>query len=63
MSDTKKTPAKKASKENAPDLTPQAVESAFWDYVLEHGKKPASVYSLCKKMEIEEKAFYQVYPA
>lgn len=35
--------------------------SVFMEHILQHGKKPASVYKFCKESNIEEKDFYQQY--
>jgi hypothetical protein len=33
--------------------------NCYWDYYLEEGKRPASVYKFCKHLSIEEVEFYQ----
>lgn len=42
------------SKEDSKDK----IIKAYMEHVLEHGKAPSSVYAFAKKLEIEEKAFY-----
>ena len=39
----------------------RTIEGAYWDYLLEEGKQPASVYSFCKKLGIEEREFYEEF--
>ncbi len=59
MSATKKKAAtKKVEKVKTPEITREFLENAYWEYVLEHGKKPASVYKLSKEIKINEKDFY-----
>ena len=36
----------------------QKIITHYTDYILEHNKRPASVYHFCKKLEIEEAQFY-----
>lgn len=35
------------------------IEGSYWDFLLESGKQPESVYSFCKKYDFSEKEFYQ----
>lgn len=53
------------SKTKEPEKAKSAVEiqEAYWEQLLESGKQPASVYSFCKSIEIEEKDFYPVAPS
>ncbi|MGB5942333.1 MAG: TetR family transcriptional regulator C-terminal domain-containing protein [Leeuwenhoekiella sp.] len=52
-----KSPKKSASKAKAPSK--DAIIDAYMDYVLEHGKRPASVYKFCKDNRFEEGEFYK----
>ena len=36
----------------------QKIVDYYTDYVLEHNKRPSSVYSFCKDLEVEETQFY-----
>lgn len=39
----------------------QTILRGYIDYVLENGKAPESVYAFCKKINIEEKEFYEYF--
>ncbi len=39
----------------------EKIELAYWDAVLIEGKAPASVYALCRSIELEETDFYAHY--
>lgn len=53
---TKKSPAAKNK-----TLDRSAIVSAYMTYVLEHEKKPASVYGFCKENNMLESEFYQFF--
>lgn len=42
-------------------LTKELIISTYTNYILEHGKKPNSVYSFCKDLKIEETEFYSFF--
>ena len=39
-------------------MTKQDVSDAYWDYLLMEGRRPGSVYALCKRLELDETEFY-----
>lgn len=41
--------------------TKSAILEGYIDHLLEHGKKPESIYSFCKKLNIKEKEFYEYF--
>ena len=53
---TKKSPAAKNK-----TLDRSAIVSAYMTYVLEHEKKPASVYGFCQENNMLESEFYQFF--
>jgi len=44
-----------------PQLSQERVMTMYMEYVLEHGKRPASVFKFCKDHDIEEGAFYNFF--
>jgi hypothetical protein len=52
METTKKAKSKKTIS------NPSEVQSAYRDYLLTNGKKPASVFSFCKDLQLSEAEFY-----
>jgi len=55
--------AKKATstKSSKKELTEEAVMTMYMEYVLENGKRPASVFKFCKDHKIQEGEFYNVF--
>lgn len=53
MATAKKTTKKKVTKEH--------IIGAYMEYVLEHGKQPATVFKFCKDQKIEEQEFYNFF--
>ncbi|PHR86649.1 MAG: heat-shock protein [Leeuwenhoekiella sp.] len=55
--------AKKATstKSNKKELNAEAVMTMYMEYVLEHGKRPASVFKFCKDHNIQEGEFYNFF--
>ena len=49
--------AKKSSKPS----TKKEIASAYMTYVLDHEKRPASVYKFCKEIGVEEEVFYKAF--
>jgi AcrR family transcriptional regulator len=49
----------KTQKTTAKKLDKVMLLDAYIDYVLTHNKKPASVYTFCKDLNVEEGLFYQ----
>jgi len=47
-------------KEAEAEALKNKVRDKYWEHVLEEGKRPASVYSFCKSIEVEEKDFYTI---
>ena len=46
--------------ETAPDLA-ETIRTAFVEYVLEHGKKPPSIFKFAKSIDLQEAEFYNYY--
>lgn len=61
MSEKKKSTPEKSKKKGKSSASKASIEQAYWEHILENGKKPASVYSLCKEVGITEKEFYASY--
>ncbi|GIV35811.1 MAG: hypothetical protein KatS3mg032_0190 [Cyclobacteriaceae bacterium] len=53
MTATKSAPRASRKRPGAPDL-----KQAYIDYVLEEGKRPASVYKFCRELGLKESDFY-----
>ncbi|MAW97136.1 MULTISPECIES: TetR family transcriptional regulator C-terminal domain-containing protein [unclassified Leeuwenhoekiella] len=55
--------AKKATstKSSKKELTEEAVMTMYMEYVLENGKRPASVFKFCKDHKIQEGEFYNLF--
>ncbi|MEQ8304713.1 MAG: TetR family transcriptional regulator C-terminal domain-containing protein [Cyclobacteriaceae bacterium] len=52
----------KKTKKKSSKVDPSAkIRSGYMDFVLDKGKKPESVYKLCKVLGIKEGEFYQYY--
>ncbi|HCM76584.1 MAG TPA: hypothetical protein DIS90_09395 [Cytophagales bacterium] len=52
---------KKSAKKKKPTINTDQIKAMYIEYVLEHEKKPASVYKFCKAIGIKEDAFYKSY--
>lgn len=52
---------KMATKKKAAEWTAQVLLSHYTEYVLDHEKKPTTVYKFCKAIGIEESAFYTFF--
>lgn len=52
--------ARKTSKKPTPRSTGVDVTKAYIDYLLDHGRRPASVFRFCKDLGISEDVFYSV---
>lgn len=49
----------KQSTKSKPKITRESVIAKYMTYVLEHGKRPASVYAFCKANDFKEGEFYE----
>lgn len=61
MSAAKKSESKKAMSLKKKEITHEAIEEAYWDYLLVKGEAPTSVYSFCKEQEMEEREFFSLF--
>lgn len=52
--------AKRTTKKSTVDMA-EKIRKSYIDYLLEHGKEPASVYSFAKINKIKEEEFYTYY--
>ncbi|WP_372974483.1 TetR family transcriptional regulator C-terminal domain-containing protein [Muriicola sp.] len=50
-----------ATKKSGATQSAAEIASAYMTYVLDHEKRPASVYKFCKAIEISEEDFYQSF--
>ncbi|MEQ8424569.1 MAG: hypothetical protein RIA63_07650, partial [Cyclobacteriaceae bacterium] len=53
--------AKKKTKKKKAGADSEKTKQAYIGYMLEHGRKPASIYKFCKSLGIKEEEFYQSY--
>lgn len=51
----------KKKKKKAPTEAVNKIKRGYVEYLLENGKKPASVYKFCKSLGIKEDVFYKDY--
>lgn len=43
--------------------TAERIQAAYLDHLLDKGRPPVSVFKLCKKLDIQEAEFFQLFPS